>query len=162
MILQTEASPAFDIKILGSNVVLNVTPLTTASMIAAQTASNNRLREIIEPYEQCLAAGLVSSSLEVDFNDPNTREGMRMQFLIEEIAIRHIKSWQGVELPDGSDCPMNNDTISALMKIHPVGQTFFHEMTIRQIEGMASKKDLGVDATGISAAAPTTAKAVAR
>lgn len=157
MIDLSEPKGNFEIPIFAETTV-TVRPFTTDVMVAAQTAAQARVREIIEPYEKCKAEGLIPDSAEnLNLDDTAVVEGMRVKFLIEELAVRLIVSWEGVSYK-GKPAPLDPRMIAALMGQNPVGQTFFHELTLRQVERLIAKKDGGADATGTLAAAPNTAE----
>jgi hypothetical protein len=69
--------------------------------------------------------------------------------LIRELAVRHIKSWTGVEL-DGGLAPPTPENIAAVMELYPVGERFFQEFTLRQVLLNAAKNGSGLSAAGIS------------
>ncbi len=73
-----------------------------------------------------------------DLSAEGERDGFYQAQLIRELAIRHVTSWTGVELGDGS-APPTSENITAVMELYPVGERFFQEFTLRQVLLNAAK-----------------------
>ena len=116
-------------------IVVTVTPLTTASMLAAQ-ASARRQADKNAPRDA----------------DAETRDGIYQAYLIYELAFRHATALKGVEL-DGQDAAPTTDNLRAVMDLYPVGERFYQEFTLRQVLLNASKNGSRLSAAGTSSAA---------
>ena len=115
-------------------IVVTVTPLTTASMLAAQ-ASARRQADKNAPKDA----------------DAETRDGIYQAYLIYELAFRHATALKGVEL-DGQDAAPTPDNLRAVMDLYPVGERFYQEFTLRQVLLNASKNGSRLSAAGTSSA----------
>jgi hypothetical protein len=142
---------------------LNVTvkPLTTAGMAAAQAAARRAVEAIERQARERTETGLVLDGLP-DLSADGERDGFYQAQLIRELAVRHITSWNGVELKGGR-APPTPENIAAVMELYPVGERFFQEFTLRQVLLNAAKNGCGPSAAGISSRAegPNTATPVA-
>jgi len=90
--------------------------------------------------------------------DEGERDGFYQAQLIRGLAVRHITSWNGVELKGGR-APPTPENIAAVMELYPVGERFFQEFTLRQVLLNAAKNGCGPSAAGTSSRAegPSTA-----
>lgn len=116
-------------------IVATVTPLTTASMLAAQ-ASARRAADKAAPKDA----------------DAETRDGVYQAYLIYELAGRHVTALKGVEM-DGQDATATPENLRAVMDLYPVGERFYQEFTLRQVLLNASKNGSRLSAAGTSSAA---------
>lgn len=116
-------------------IVATVTPLTTASMLAAQAAAR-RASDKAAPKDA----------------DAETKDGVYQAYLIYELAFRHVTALKGVEM-DGQDAAVTPDNLRAVMDLYPVGERFYQEFTLRQVLLNASKNGSRLSAAGISSAA---------
>ena len=142
---------------------LNVTvkPLTTAGMAAAQAAARRAVEAIERQARERTETGLVLDGLP-DLSVDGERDGFYEAQLIRELAVRHITSWNGVELKGGR-APPTPENIAAVMELYPVGERFFQEFTLRQVLLNAAKNGCGPSAAGIFSRAegPNTAEPAA-
>ena len=99
--LSTPKAP-FDIA-LPYGLLVTVTPLTTASMAAAQAAARRAVEAIERQARERTEAGLALDGLP-DLPAEGERDGFYQAQLIRELAVRHITSWTGVEL-EGAPAP---------------------------------------------------------
>jgi hypothetical protein len=99
----------------------------------------------------------------VSFDDPDAPDEAKrariQTFLIEELATAAIVEWEGVYNAEGTElAEVNEDTVSDLMTIWYLAQTFFEKYTssldLLYLEGNGS----GSAANGISAAGQNTAE----
>jgi hypothetical protein len=140
---------------------VKVKPLTTAGMAAAQAA--RRAVEAIERQaRERTEAGLALDGLP-DLATEGERDGLYQAQLIRVLALRHITSWNGVEL-EGGPAPPTPENIAAVMELYPVGERFFQEFTLRQVLLNAAKNGSGPSAAGTSSRAegPNTAEPARR
>jgi hypothetical protein len=144
--LSTPKAP-FDIA-LPYGLLVTVTPLTTADMVAAQGAARRAVEAIERQARERTAAGLGLDGLP-DVSTDGERDGFYQAQLIRELSVRHIMSWTGVEL-GGGPAPPTPENITAAMELYPVGERFFQEFTLRQVLLNAAKNGCGPSAAGIS------------
>ena len=137
---------------------VTVRPLTTAGMAAAQAAARRAVEAIERQARERTEAGLALDGLP-DFSAEGERDGFYQAQLIRELAVRHITSWNGVEL-EGGPAPPTPANIAAVMELYPVGERFFQEFTLRQVLLNAAKNGCGPSAAGTSSRAegPNTAE----
>ncbi|HEX6102163.1 MAG TPA: hypothetical protein VF031_03860, partial [Alphaproteobacteria bacterium] len=122
--------------------------LTTAGMAAAQASARRAVEAIERQARERSEAGLPLDGLP-DLSAEGERDGFYQAQLIRELALRHIKSWTGVEL-EGGPAPPTPENIAPVMDLYPVGERFFQEFTLRQVLLNAAKKGSGPSAAGIS------------
>jgi hypothetical protein len=138
---------------------LNVTvkPLTTAGMAASHAAARRAVEAIERQARQRSEAGLPLDGLP-DLSAEGERDGFYQAQLIRELAVRHVTSWNGVEL-EGGPAPPTPGNIAAVMDLYPVGERFFQEFTLRQVLLNAAKNGFGPSVAGTSSLAegPNTA-----
>jgi hypothetical protein len=153
--LSTPKGP-FDIA-LPYGLSVTVRPLTTAGMAAAQAAARRGLEAIERQARERTEAGLALDGLP-NLSAEGERDGFYQAQLIRELAVRHITSWNGVEL-EGGLSPPTPPNIAAVMELYPVGERFFQEFTLRQVLLNAAKNGSGPSAAGTSSPAegPNTA-----
>jgi hypothetical protein len=139
-----------------------VRPLTTAGMAAAQAAARRAVEAIERQARQRSEAGLPLDGLP-DLSAEGERDGFYQAQLIRELAVRHVTSWNGVEL-EGGPAPPTPGNIAAVMDLYPVGERFFQEFTLRQVLLNAAKNGFGPSVAGTSSLAegPNTAKPARR
>jgi len=117
---------------------VNVRPVTTAGMAAAQAAARRAVEVIERQASERAEAGLPLDGLP-DLSAEGERDGFYQAQLIRELAVRHIMSWTGVELA-GGPAPPTPEKIAAVMELYPIGERFFQEFTLRQVLLNAAKK----------------------
>ncbi|MGN7611884.1 hypothetical protein ACQZV8_07335 [Magnetococcales bacterium HHB-1] len=133
------------------DITITVRPLTSNGMIMAQSAARQRLESIEKSLDEERKAGLKPESSFPDLNKPEEREGFFQSLLIKELAMRHIISWNGVIGSDGrSNATINDQNITALMDLYPIGERFFEAFTMKQVLLNAAKNGLGLSANGTS------------
>jgi hypothetical protein len=130
---------------------VTVTPLTTAGMAAAQAAARRAVEAIERQITERKESGLPTDGLP-DLADDGERDGFYQTQLIRELAARHITDWTGVDLEDGP-APPTPENVTAVMNLHPIGERFFQEFTLRQVLLNAAKNGSGLSAAGISSQA---------
>lgn len=124
---------------------VTVTPLTTASMAAAQASARRRIESLEAQFKERKESGLSLDGLP-DLSLEGERDGLFQDLLIKELAVRHIKEWSGIE-----DNPqVTPENIAAVMSLYPVGERFFQEFTLKQVLLTAAKNGSGLSAAGIS------------
>jgi hypothetical protein len=74
-----------------------------------------------------------------DLSAEGERDGFYQGQLIRELAVRPIMSWKRVEL-EGGPAPPTPENNAAVMELHPVGERFFQEVTLRQVLLNAAKR----------------------
>lgn len=114
--LKSQTEP-YDLELSGG-IIVTVQPLTTASMLAAQSAARKAADREIEKAESGL--------------DKETRDGLYQAHLIYELATHHIKALKGVGL-DGKEAEATPENIKAVMDLYPVGERFYQEFTLQQL-----------------------------
>jgi hypothetical protein len=117
--------------------LVTVKPLTTAGMAAAQAAARRAVEAIERQARERSEAGLALDGLP-DLSAEGERDGFYQAQLIRELAVRHITSWNGVEL-EGVRAPPTPENVGAVMELYPVGERFFQEFTLRQVLLNAAK-----------------------
>jgi hypothetical protein len=72
--------------------------------------------------------------------------------------VRHVTKCAGVEL-EGGPAPPTPENVAAMMELHPVGERFFQEFTLRKVLLNAAKdgSGLSVAETSSPAEGPSTA-----
>jgi hypothetical protein len=132
---------------------LNVTvkPLTTAGMAASHAAARRAVEAIERQARERSEAGLPLDGLP-DLSAEGERDGFYQAQLIRELAVRHVTSWNGVEL-EGGPAPPTPGNIAAVMDLYPVGERFFQEFTLRQVLLNAAKNGFGPSVAGTSSLA---------
>jgi hypothetical protein len=98
-------------------------------MATAQAAARRAVEAIERQTRERADAGLPLDGLP-DLSADGERDGFYQAQLIRELAVRHVMSWTGVDL-GGGPTPEN---IRAVMDLYPVGERFFQEFTLRQID----------------------------
>jgi hypothetical protein len=136
---------------------VTVKPLTTAGMAAAQAAARRAVEGIERQARERTEAGLPVDGLP-DLSGEGERAGFYQAQLIRELAVRHVTSWNGVDL-GGGPAPPTPVNVTAVMELYPVGERFFQEFTLRQVLLNAAKNGSGLSAAGTSSRAegPSTA-----
>jgi hypothetical protein len=129
-------------------VSVTVKPLTTASMAAAQAAARRSVEAIERQVRERMEAGLALDGLP-ELSADGERDGFYQGQLIRELAVRHVTTWDGVEL-EGGPAPPTPENIAAVMELYPVGERFFQEFTLRQVLLNAAKNAFGPSAAGTS------------
>ena len=160
MIDLAQRSEPFEIA-LPYGLSVTVKPLTTAGMTAAQAAARRAVEAIERQARERTEAGLELEGLP-DLSAEGERDGFYQAKLVRELAVRHITSWNGVEL-EGGPAPPTPENVAAVMELYPVGERFFQEFTLRQVLLNAAKNGCGPSAAGTSSRAegPSTAKPAA-
>jgi hypothetical protein len=160
MIDLAQRSGPYDIP-LPYGVTVTVKPLTTAGMAAAQAAARRAVEAIERRARERTEAALTLEGLP-DLSAEGERDGFYQSQLIRELAVRHITSWNGVEL-EGGPAPPRPENVAAVMNLYPVGERFFQEFTLRQVLLNAAKNGSWLSAAGTSSRAegPNTAKPAA-
>jgi hypothetical protein len=140
---------------------VTVKPLATAGMAAGQAAARRAVEAIERQARERADAALPLDGLP-DPSAEGERDGFYQAQLIRELAVRHIMSWNGVEL-EGGPAPPTPKNIAAVMELYPVGERFFQEFTLRQVLLNAAKNGSGPSAAGTSSQAegPNTAEPAA-
>jgi hypothetical protein len=115
-------------------------------MAAAQAAARRSVEAIERQGRERNEAGLALDGLP-DLSAEVERDGFYQAQLIRELAVRHVAGWTGVEL-DGAPAPPTAASIAAVMEVHPVGERFFQEFTLRQVLLNAAKNGFGPSAAG--------------
>jgi hypothetical protein len=156
MIDLTQRSEPYEIA-LPYGLSVTMKPLTTAGMAAAQAAARRAVEAIERQARERTESGLPLDGLP-DLSAEGERDGFYQAQLIRELAVRHITSWNGVELK-GGPAPPTPENIAAVMNLYPVGERFLQEFTLRQVLLNAAKNGSGLSAAGISSRAegPNTA-----
>jgi hypothetical protein len=127
---------------------VTVKPLTTAGMAAARATARRAVEAIERQARERVEAGLPLDGLP-DLSTEAERDGFYQAQLSRELAVRHITSWNGVEL-EGGPAPPTPENIAAVMDLYPVGERFFQEFTLRQVLLNAAKNGCGLSAAGTS------------
>ncbi len=127
---------------------VTVTPLTTASMAAAQASARRRIESLEAQVKERKESGLSLDGLP-DLNREGERDGLFQDLLIKELAVRHITAWSGIE--DGPEVSPEN--VAAVMSLYPVGERFFQDFTLKQVLLTAAKNGSGLSAAGTSSQA---------
>jgi hypothetical protein len=130
---------------------VTVKPLTTAGMATAQAGARRAVEAIERQAREREETGLQLDGLP-DLSTEGERDGFYQAQLIRELAVRHIRSWTGVEF-GGGPAPPTPENISAVMDLYPVGERFFQEFTLRQVLLNAAKNGSGPSAAGTSSLA---------
>jgi hypothetical protein len=130
---------------------VTVKPLTNAGMAAAQAAARRAVEAIERQARERTEAGLALDGLP-DLSTEGERDGFCQAQLIRELAVRHITSWNGVEL-EGGHAPPTPENVAAVVDLYPVGERFFQEFTLRQVLMNAAKNAFRPSAAGTSSRA---------
>lgn len=108
---------------------VTVKPLTTLMYSAATIAAQKRVNELEKSIKDVEMAGF-SPENPVDLADPKQKTALYMDFLIKELAIKHIIAWEGVgnETGDGP-AACTPDNIRVVMEQSAVAESFFQLFT---------------------------------
>ncbi len=113
-------------------VTFTVTPLTTLDYSVAHMAARRRLEEIEKSLADVEAAGFLPAN-SLDLGNPDEREGLYREFLVMEMAVRHITGWQGVVDNEMDEpVPVTPENIRAVVKQFPIGEIFFQKFSLYQ------------------------------
>lgn len=114
-------------------VAFTLKPLTTLDYSIAQIAARRRVEDIEKSLADVEAAGFLSEN-SPDLSDNETREGLYREFLIKEMAVRHIVGWRGV-VNDATDepVPATPENIRAVVEQFPIGEVFYQKFTSYQM-----------------------------
>lgn len=114
-------------------VTFTVKPLTTLDYSVAHMAARRRVEEIEKSLRDVEAAGFLPEN-SLDLNDADEREGLYREFLIKEMAARHIVGWQGiVDHETNEAAEVTPENIRAVVKQFPVGEIFYQKLTAYQM-----------------------------
>ena len=114
-------------------VSFTLTPLTTLDYSIAQITARRRIEEIEKSLEEVEAAGFAPEN-SPDLKDPQEREGLYREFLIKEMAVRHIVGWQGIIDHDTEEAvSVTPENIRAVVSQFPIGEIFYQKFTIHQM-----------------------------
>lgn len=141
----------FDIEVM-PGIVFKVRPLDSFSMYLAQA----RARDIMERLEHSVADVIdigVVVKRDIDLSDEKAKDALYKEILIGELAENHIVAWRGVE----GDIRAENAK-RMVARLFPIGDIFYQKLTRWHTDLLSAKKDCGAEASGISAAAPNSAK----
>lgn len=142
----------------GDGISFTVRPLSTFDMNVAQAAARISLEKLETSLEEVYNAGLLPRR-DIDLTDQAVRDALYYEFLIGELAERHIIGWAGVNDEDGNPVPVETSGARRMvMRLFPVGSVFYKTLTLRHMEMLAAKKDCGTAASGTSAAVPDIAR----
>ena len=135
---------------LAAGVRVQVRPLTTAIMTAAQSQVIKQIIALREAHKTDPAVP--------DVDDEQTRLGLSESLLITSLARGAIIAWEGVMQPESdAPAPVADQTITDLMNIWFIAQEFWKEysssLSLLQHEGNAS----GLVQRGTLAAGPAIA-----
>jgi hypothetical protein len=120
-------------------VTFTVTPLTTLDYSIAHMGARRRLEEIEKSLADVEAAGFLPAN-SLDLSNPDEREGLYREFLVMEMAVRHITGWQGV-IDNATDepVPVTPENVRAVVKQFPIGEFFFQKFSAHQALLRAAK-----------------------
>ena len=108
----------------GLTLRLNVRPISTAVMDAAQARAVAMIAEISAHRRALREAGQDTSHLP-DLDDPVVRQGLGETVALKALARTVIMGWEGVFQPDGvTPAAVTDDTVNQLMDIWPVARAF--------------------------------------
>lgn len=150
----------FTLPIFGERISVKVRPITTASYYAADSAASKRLKRLEQACKDAESADLLELGGDIDFEDEAFKHGIYTSYFIQELAVRHIIEWEGVE-ENGKPAPVTDQRIRDFVSQDPIGKIFFQELTLRNTTLTLAKKNSGPCANGISDKAPNTAKPAA-
>jgi hypothetical protein len=101
---------------LPAGVRLQVRPLTTAVMAAAQARAQQAVTELAEQVQARREAGLPLDGLP-DLEDEAERAGLAQLLLVKALARHAILAWEGVLAAEGDDtAPVTPETVGDLME----------------------------------------------
>jgi hypothetical protein len=115
---------------LPAGVRLQVRPLTTAVMAAAQARAQQAVAELAEQVRARREAGLPLDGLP-DLEDEAERAGVAQLLLIKALARHAILAWEGVLAADGeAPAPVTPETVGDLMEgFWVVAEAFLRQYT---------------------------------
>lgn len=130
--LRDDPSPIhIEIPTEAGEVVFICAPFNNGDMEVYTARAARIYDEIRDGIRSAGRAGYLTS--EVDFSDPDEREGMIRQILIEEVAVDKILDWQGIGDPEsGEKYKPEPDAIRAVMRLFPIGRLFFDRLADAQ------------------------------
>lgn len=99
---------------LPRGVRLEIRPVTTAVMAAAQTSASRRLG----------ATRAASDDL-----DPDMARGLAFAFLVKALARHAVTAWEGVGDTAGKPLPLSPEAVECLMDLDDIAAAFWDQAT---------------------------------
>ena len=99
---------------LPRGVRVEIRPVTTALMAAAQAAASRRL-------------GVVrAADAELD---PDLARGLAFAFLVKALARHAVTAWEGIGDTEGKELPLSPETVERLMDLDDIAAAFWDRAT---------------------------------
>lgn len=99
---------------LPRGVRVEIRPVTTALMAAAQTAAGRRLGEVRAGTEDL---------------DPDLARGLAFAFLVKALARHAVTDWEGVGDAAGQKLPLSPEAVERLMDLDDIAAAFWEQAT---------------------------------
>ncbi|MBS7790317.1 hypothetical protein KTR66_09935 [Roseococcus sp. SDR] len=99
---------------LPRGVRVQIKPVTTAIMAAAQSASARRLG----------AARAATTDL-----DPDLARGLAFAFLVKALANHAVIAWEGIGDQEGNTLPLSHEALDCLMDLDDIAAAFWDSAT---------------------------------
>jgi len=100
---------------LPRGVRVEIRPVTTAIVAAAQAAAHRRMSALREADAEL---------------DPDLARGLAFAFLVKALARHAVTAWEGVGDADGNPLPLSPEAIERLMDIEEMAAAFFDRALI--------------------------------
>jgi len=100
---------------LPRGVRVEIRPVTTAIVAAAQASAHRRL------------AALREADAEID---PDLERGLAFAFLVKSLARHAVTAWEGVGDADGNPLPLSPEAVERLMDLDEMASAFFDRALI--------------------------------
>ncbi|MEG3641391.1 hypothetical protein [Magnetococcus sp. PR-3] len=166
--LGSQSTEPYWLEDLPYGVRFEVKPLTGLSEHLCQTIAQKRTEQMMAAQEELKAAR--DAMIEMGAMDPEaTAEELENAavvdnaywvYLVEELAKKHLKDWDGVADEAGEPVELTPENICLVLRYRDFMRVFYKRFTFDQLLLDAAKKDSGVSALGTTAEAPTTAEDV--
>ena len=108
---------------LPRDVRVEIRPVTTAVMAAAQAAASRRLGVLRAADEEL---------------DPDMARGLAFAFLVKALARHAVTDWDGVGDATGQKLPLSPEAVERLMDLDDIAAAFWEQAT-RPVSAMAAE-----------------------
>ena len=108
---------------LPRGVRVEIQPVTTALMAAAQAAASRRLGAV-RATDTCL--------------DPDLARGLAFAFLVKALARHAVTAWHGIGDTAGQPLPLSGEAVERLMDLDDIAASFWDQAT-RPVAAVAAE-----------------------
>ena len=128
MITLKQPSEPYRIQVV-EGFTVTVKPLTTLGYSVATMTAQKKMADLEKSVRDVEEAGFVTE-VPVDLENPQERNALFLDYLIKDLAVNHIVSWDGV-LDEDKDQPASPtaENIRTVMDVSEFGENFFQTFT---------------------------------